>query len=286
MSDLGITSYAYYWACRSDASWAQTGSPMGAVDLVRQTARLGLSTLQLCENVAAFDPSDSEQVRATRREADRTSVRLQFGCRAETAEEMGIALTQTRALGAEILRVVPWSGRLTRHTDGGIRLGREVRAAAASRAATGIRIAIENYPGLTDRELLTVIEDVDPERVGVTLDTANSVGRLADPVETARLLAPRAISVHLKDYVVAKPDIGYRITGTVLGEGDLALDAVLDIVAEARLDPTLLLELWMDPEREPSATLEKEADWVDRSVAFARECVRSGSELTRGKEWN
>ena len=286
MSELGITSYAYYWACRSDASWTVTGSPMGPVELVRQTACLGLSTLQLCENVAAFDPSDSEQVRATRREAERAGIRLQFGCRAETAEEMGVALTQASALGAEILRVVPWSGQLARHKDGGLRLGREVCAAAASPSAEGIRIAIENYPGLTDRELLAVVEAADPERVGITLDTANSVGRLADPVGTARLLAPRAISVHLKDYVVVKPDIGYRITGSVLGDGELDVSTVLDVIGQARLDPPLLLELWMDPEPEPSATLEKEADWVARSVAFAREVVSSRSELARRKGWN
>jgi 3-oxoisoapionate decarboxylase len=286
MMELGLSSYAYHWACQGDGSLTAPG-PMTAVDLVHRTADLGLSVVQLCENVVTFDRSDPEQVHDLRATADATGVRLELGCRLELQERTSLAdalragLAQAQAIGSRNLRVVPWVG------DGGPAVAvREALAAAISAvvpdcARHGVHLAVENHLELSDVTLAELMGDLASEWVGVTLDTVNSVGRLRDPLDTTRLLAPHARGVHLKDYQVLRSAAGYRITGAPLGDGLLDVGEVLRAIDEGGRQPPLLLELWVDPEPDHAATLRKEEDWVRRSVAFARrqlEAVRNDTQ--------
>ena len=271
MSSLGLTSYAYYWACRPEARWLGTGRPMGAVDLVRRTAALGLDTLQICENVATFDPSDPDQVDAVWSVAEQTGIELQLGTRVASETELRTSIEQAVRLGAGVLRVVPWDGGARRNELLADDLAATLREVADLAADRSMCIAVENYFDLSDAALVAVVADVASPWIGVTLDTANSVGRLSQPLDTARLLAPYAMSVHLKDFTVEKGAIGYRVTGTPLGDGDLDVPTFLAMVDATGREAPLLIELWVDPEPDPDATHRKEDAWVERSVAYARE---------------
>jgi len=275
MTELGLTSYAYYWACRPDADWNGKGRPMGPLDLIGRTAELGLNVLQICENVPTFSPSDDRQVGALREKGDAVGVRLELGCRAQTAETLRPAVAQAAALGSGLLRVVPWSGKARRSDRGGSELVTALTAVLPDCERLRVRLAIENYFDLSDAELVDLVAGLDSEWVGVVLDTANSVGRLSDPLETAQTLARYAISVHLKDFEVTKPPIGYRVSGTPLGEGLLDVAATLGAVFASSHRPALLIELWVDPETDPAATLRKEDDWVIRSVDYARRALQA-----------
>jgi len=133
-----------------------------------------------------------------------------------------------------------------------------------------ITLAIENYFDLSDQDLAAFVQRVNDERVGVCLDTANSTGFLEKPLKTTELLAPYVVSLHLKDFIVTKPVMGYRISGVPLGQGWLNIPAVLETVSRTGRQPNVLLELWVDPAETPEATLRKEDDWVRQSVAYAR----------------
>ena len=67
----------------------------------------------------------------------------------------------------------------------------------------GVRIALETHADLTVDELVDVLERVDHDVVGVTLDTGNLVMRLDEPVAAAERLAPRVLVTHVKDAVLA-----------------------------------------------------------------------------------
>ena len=286
MMELGLSSYAYYWACRGDGPLAAS-RPMTAVALVRRAADLGLSVLQVCENVVAFDGSDPEQVHDLRSAGDAAGVRLELGCRLELQERASLAdalraaLARAQALGSSNLRVVPWAGGDGTPTAVREALGAAISAVVPDCARHGVHLAVENYLELSDATLAELVADLASEWVGVTLDTANSVGRLRDPLDTTRVLAPHAIGVHLKDYQVVRSAIGYRITGAPLGDGLLDVGGILRAIDEGGRQPPLLLELWVDPELEHTATLRKEEDWVWKSVAFARrqlEAVRNETQ--------
>jgi sugar phosphate isomerase/epimerase len=107
--------------------------------------------------------------------------------------------------------------------------------------------------------------------LGACLDTANSTGRLVDPLETARLLAPFIVSVHLKDFTVFKPRQGYRISGAPLGKGWLDLHAILEIIYPGNKNVPILIEHWIEREDPTKTILETEEDWLSQSIEFVRQ---------------
>ncbi|MGH2819054.1 MAG: sugar phosphate isomerase/epimerase family protein [Actinomycetota bacterium] len=261
---LGLSSHAYYWACQGVG-----GRRLTAWDLLRTTREFELDALQLCENVdlSGWSPDDLERYG---RAAEESDVSLELGTRGLDRAVLRQALSAAGALGAGVVRIVAWSGEEDRR--GGVtgELRSVIDELLPEARAHGIALAIENYFSIDDAELADLVSGYDDEYLGVCLDTANSVGLLHAPDETTRLLAPYAVSVHLKDFTVRKLPIGYRVTGAPLGQGWLDVSGVLAELDRCGRRPSLLLELWVDPEDDPNATIEKEADWVQTSVGFLR----------------
>lgn len=249
---------------------------MSAVELVHRTAHLGLTMLQICENVVAFDRFDPAQIRVLRTAADAAGIRLELGCRLESRDRIGYvealraALAQASALGSMNLRVVPAVGEDAGATDFMDTLCASLSAVVPDCAQHQVRLAVENYLDLPDAVLAGIVEGIASEWVGVTLDTANSVGQLRNPMDTTQMLAPYALGIHLKDYRVVRSPVGYRITGAPLGDGQLDVEAILRAIGATGRRPPLLLELWVEAEADRPATLRKEEIWVERSVVYAR----------------
>lgn len=263
---LGLSSYAYYWACRIAS--LDGAAPMTAWGLLAQTKSLGLEVLQLCDNlpVQAWDKSELKRLGE---EARRLGVILEVGASGMNIDHLRSYLEIVQALGAHLLRIAPWSGSPTRHRLPVERLREMVDQLLPACHEHDITLAIENYFDLSDEELAALIQQIGDEHVGVCLDTANSVGALQMPLETVEILAPHAVSLHLKDFVVTKQPMGYRVSGAPLGQGWLDVPAVLDMVHRAGRQPNTLLELWVDPAETNEATLRKEDEWMRQSVAYA-----------------
>jgi sugar phosphate isomerase/epimerase len=145
--------------------------------------------------------------------------------------------------------------------------------------AAGVVLAIENYFDIDDGDLAGVVDGIDDELVGICFDTANSTGLLRDPATTAALLAPRAASVHLKDFVVQKLDAGYRTAGVPLGRGWLDVRGTLAQISRSPRRPHILLELWVEPDADLEATARKEWDWLAASLDYARHLLSEGARV-------
>lgn len=107
----------------------------------------------------------------------------------------------------------------------------------------GIRLAIETHADLTADELLGLLDRLDPEVAGVTLDTGNLVMRLDDPVAAAGRLAPFVVATHVKDMVLAFTDRGLCWQARPVGSGILPIPDILAILLRVRPDLTLSIEL-------------------------------------------
>ena len=275
---LGLSSYAYFWAARG--ADLEGISPLTPWDLLDKVTTQGLEVLQICDNVPLID-WDSPSLEQLRETAQREGVILEVGASSLRFDYLRAYLDITRALGAHLLRVVPWSGSETRQRLPLDRLYEVVDQFLPFCREHDITLAIENYFDLPDRELAAFVQRFDDERVGVCLDTANSTGFLEKPLETTERLAPYVVSLHLKDFVVTKkPGRGYWISGAPLGQGWLDVPAVLDVVGRTGRQSNVLLELWMDPAETHEATLRKEDDWVQQSVAYARSQLGTGPART------
>jgi sugar phosphate isomerase/epimerase len=107
----------------------------------------------------------------------------------------------------------------------------------------GIRLAIETHQDLTVDELQGLLDRLDPEVAGVTLDTGNLVMRLDDPVAAAEKLAPYVLGTHVKDAVLAFTPRGLCWQARPIGSGILPMPDILAALVRANPQITLSIEL-------------------------------------------
>ncbi len=107
----------------------------------------------------------------------------------------------------------------------------------------GIRLAIETHADLTCDELLALLDRLDPEIAGITLDTGNLAMRLDDPLAAAEKLAPFVVATHIKDMALAFTERGLCWQARPIGSGILPMPDLLATVLRARPDVALSIEL-------------------------------------------
>ncbi len=107
----------------------------------------------------------------------------------------------------------------------------------------GVRLAIETHADLTGDELFALLDRLEPEVAGVTLDTGNIVMRLDDPVELAARLADRVLATHVKDAVLAFTERGLCWQARPVGSGIVPIADILALVLAGNRDVRLSIEL-------------------------------------------
>jgi sugar phosphate isomerase/epimerase len=111
--------------------------------------------------------------------------------------------------------------------------------------SAGVRVAIETHADLTADELLALIDSLEPDVAGVTLDTGNLIMRLDDPVRAAERLAPHVLATHVKDAVLAFTSRGLCWQARPVGSGIVPMPDVLAPIIRA--NPTLALSIELHP---------------------------------------
>ncbi|MGE5623833.1 MAG: sugar phosphate isomerase/epimerase family protein [Methanocella sp.] len=125
--------------------------------------------------------------------------------------------------------------------------------AAAYAEGTGVVLALENHGLFAGRseQVAGILDEVASPALKATTDTANFLLVGEVPHVAVAALAGRAAHVHLKDFRKVDPDYegpayqstgGERYVGTVLGEGDVKLTAVLESLRQAGFAGVLSLE--------------------------------------------
>lgn len=118
-----------------------------------------------------------------------------------------------------------------------------------------LKVAIENHKDHTTEELVALLRGISSEWVGVLVDTGNNLALLEEPHAVIEMLAPFALSVHLKDMAVQSSDDGFLLSEVPLGTGMLDLPRMIATLSKA--NPALVFNLEMatrDPLRVPCLT--------------------------------
>lgn len=247
---LGVDSYSLRWQ-----GW-------DAFQLVDYSARLGLDVVHLSErrNLASLDES---YLRSLKDHAARQGLSIEIGMgsfdrfsasfRSEFgsgAEQLTTMLNAAKIVGSPSLRCFlgneqdrsgPISHQL--HMEECVRTLRQVAPLARD---LGVKIAIENHgPGvdLLAREVQWVIEEAGTDYVGSCLDTGNPAYAAEDPVLTIEVLAPYAVTSHVRDTRVWSVPDGAMAQWAPLGQGDVDLKQIVAIWRERMPDVAFDLEL-------------------------------------------
>jgi sugar phosphate isomerase/epimerase len=237
--------------------------------MLSRAAHLGVDVVQYCDNLP-LDQLTSAELSELASAGQELGVEIEVGTGGLDLERIQRYLEIGAALGSRALRLVPYSA------DPAL-LQAQLQALLPALRNSGLALALENRFGLRSAALAQVVAALADPALGFCVDTANSVGFMEDPVETVTNLAPRALQMHLKDYIVVKVPVGYHITGRPLGQGWLDVPRVLQALGEQRARLDYLVEFWMDPADSASETLAQEERWVEQCVRAARGYLEGGN---------
>ena len=106
-----------------------------------------------------------------------------------------------------------------------------------------MKIAMENHADFTVRELASILARVNSPAFGFTVDCANLAFDLDDPLRLAGIMAPYALTTHFKNYRVLRTPTGLALENCALGDGDIDLAAIAELLARHNPQINLNIEI-------------------------------------------
>ena len=270
---LGLGSYACAWAIGGVPGYTAPEQPLDAVGLIERAARLGVSLVQIADNIPLEGCSDTalDSIRSAARE---NGIALELGTRGIAPSHLARFIDLCVFFDSRLLRVVVDTDerKPTPHE-----VVSTVREALDRLRKSGVTLAIENHDRFAARTLADIVKQIGDPLVGICLDTVNSFGALEGPGVVIDTLAPYVANVHVKDFVIRRMPhkMGFEITGVPAGEGQLDIPALLNQLQSDSYRPNFILELWPPPEANYSATMAKEEQWCQSSIHYLRRFVPS-----------
>jgi 3-oxoisoapionate decarboxylase len=261
---LGLSTYTYTWAF--GVGDALPANRMTGRDLIKIAAKKGVPVVQLADNYPLYDLSLIEQ-KNLKKVADDYGVEIEIGGRGLTKDRISAYLDIAARFESTFLRFVIDSSNyepdLTQIVD-------IIHSTLERFYAYNTYLAIENHDRFTCKELIQIIHQTDPNRVGICLDTVNSLGAGEGIQEVMTQLIPYALNFHIKDFRIKRHphQMGFEVTGTPAGQGFLDLIPIVDQLKNFHRCISCTLELWTPPETDLEATIAKEKAWADESLHY------------------
>lgn len=174
--------------------------------------------------------------------------------RKQQLTEMKHAVNVANALEVNLMRVFSGNHKKGYDLEDGMDWIIEGLSESADYAQEhGVTLALENHGLMAGRsdQVRHIIDIVDSPALRANLDTGNFLLVGQNPTDAARNLADMVALVHLKDFARAPKDQAEHVyygldklayTGTVVGDGEVDLAAILDILRDAGYDGWLSLE--------------------------------------------
>ncbi len=270
MTMLGLGSYGVAWAIGVPGFEAPI-NPIDAFGLLRFAADLGLKLVQIADNLPLHLLSEADQ-NALRREADQRQMLIEVGTRGILPEHLQTYLEQARFFGSPILRVVVDTADHHPTPEDIIAL---LRPQLPLFEQAHITLAIENHDRFKVQTLADILAALNHPNVGICLDTVNSFGSLEGPEVVVKTLAPYVVNLHVKEFVIrrARHNMGFEITGAPAGQGMLDVPWLLKTLHQHGREFNAIIETWLEPEATMTATIAKETDYVQHSVAYLRTLI-------------
>jgi sugar phosphate isomerase/epimerase len=211
--------------------------PLTVMDYLDMAAGWKLDGVQI-ESI----PADEPGLLALRDKAQKLGLYIQVEAGGFDPERIGKKLQACHVLGAKVLRTFPALKRYKKDPPLSAQLlsaEENLKRIADQAAKLGVLVGVENHQSLYLRhqdisgpELGELLDRVNSPFIGVCLDTGNDLGYCDDPVATARVLAPRTVTVHLKDYRIKRTFRGAEFAGCPMGQGAVDLPAIVRILKE------------------------------------------------------
>lgn len=268
---FGISTYACAWAIGVPDHPVEL--PMDVFAFLEFCAQLQAEVVQVADNLPLhrLPPAGRSHLR---RRADELGLSIEVGARGMTPSNLSRYLEIATEMGSPILRMV---------IDGKAfepaipEIVTSIRHFLPELEHRDVRLAIENHDRFRVSDYLTILGAVDSPRVGICLDTVNSMGAGEGVKTVVDALAEYTVNLHVKDYRIRRvpSNLGFTITGACAGTGQLPVEEVVRTVASYGRCGSAILENWAPLLSDMNATVTEEASWTRRGAAYLRELLGS-----------
>jgi len=265
---LGINTYTYMWSIGFEG--AAPASPLTALGMLGKARELGVRVVQMGPNLP-LDRLPESELRKFADCARSWGIEIELATRGLELDHLRRQAALARGLGATLIRTIPEIGG---------------RPAAASEAGghlqqllplldgEGLRLGIENgkIPAV---ELARLIDSAASPRIGVVLDTTNSLAVPEGWRCVAEVLAPYTMCLHLKEFIIKRAwhMMGFICEGRPAGQGQLDIPWLLETCRRSSYDFNVIIELWPPEQKTLQETIDLEQAWAIDSVRFMRQHV-------------
>ncbi len=272
--NLGISSYTYTWAIGVPGQ--EPPRPMSPADLLQKAVDLGVSIVQIADNMPLHHLPETELAGLVAQAAD-LDIQIEVGTRGIALEHLQTYVQLAHRFCSPFVRVVIDTANHQPTVPETIAL---IQKGLPLFQRFGVALALENHDRFTTADFLHILETIGSNDLGICLDTVNSFGALEGPAVVVAALAPWTMNLHIKDFRVRRADhmMGFTIEGTPAGQGQLDIPWLRDTLQPFGRHPTAVLELWTPPETTVKATLEKETAWARESVAYLKTVLSQEDE--------
>src|SRR5262245_60980645 len=192
---LGLSSYTFGWAV--GVRGHEPEHPLDENGLIDKCREHGVGLLQIGDNLPLHTFETARLDRLARRARDE-AVQLEIGARRLSLKRIAEYAAIARRLGAKLIRFVIDDADYHPSPEEVIAVLRE-----GAPELKEITLGIENHDRFPAATLRSMIEAVGSDRLGVCLDTANSLGA-GEGLETVlAMLGPLVVNLHIKDFHIA-----------------------------------------------------------------------------------
>ncbi len=132
--------------------------------------------------------------------------------------------------------------------------------------ANGVHLNMETHDEITSFEILRLIEKVGEDCMGIVFDTANGLQRGEHPVYVAKRVAPYVRQTHIKDAYVAHATGGLDFQTRPVGRGIVDFATIIPILAKAKPDLNLSLEVAASVEDKPRKANPRQCIEIDDPI--------------------
>jgi 3-oxoisoapionate decarboxylase len=255
---IGLSTYAFFWR-----SSTRVVAPLSLHDMLKQTGALGCTVFQICDYPAVESLTAAELADLRSTAAD-LGIEVELGTRGIEPAHLHRYLDLCGELGASMLRSM-----LNTATAEPVALLKEAMPAFESH---GVTVALETYEQVPTTALVSVVEAVGSDALGICLDPANCVAGLELPHDVVDRTAPYVKNMHIKDFAFTRQAgwVGFTLAGCPLGEGLLDYDEMLAVVNPAARGINQIVEHWLPWQDDAETTCLIEAQWTQHSVNYLR----------------
>jgi len=261
---LGFSSYTFGWAVGVPGHTPLC--PLDEQGLLDRCAAQGVKLLQVGDNLP-LHTFDDARLHCFAERAARDGIQIEVGARGLTLARVVQYAAIARRLGATLIRLVIDDTDYHPEPETVVKLLLD-----SVPLLSGLTLGLENHDRFPAATMRGIIEGAGSDRIGVCLDTANSLGAGEGIEHVVATLAPLTVNLHIKDFAIERLPwlMGFTVTGRPAGGGMLDLPALLRQLAPHGRCASAILELWTPPESALESTIAKEARWAQQSLEYLK----------------